>query len=315
MGHGTLKLNFFPVRFTEASLPFVLRDKAPEDSLLATERGWVKVPSDASSRHPLPASQRLPLTTALAVGSRDPTHDYRTEMVPWAEAPPSAVKSLITRGLADELAKKNLDIEIDPVGFHCFERLPLQIPQGAPVTLNKGVHFKVDHIVAAGIRTYGFFVAPATRLNITPDIAQDEVLGRAAQGERVEYEFEGHVFRGTLQSIDGSSAFVLGDNQEYPVAANSIRVIPTAGTISRYFELKGRPEAARAVRLAPQISQHRLLPNGQRNRSWLRDQFQSAISWLVSHSDYSRLLFRWPHSDIEVALDTRPLSVGEGFLP
>lgn len=232
----------------------------------------------------------------------------------WTEAPPSGIRALILRGLADELATKNLDIDVDPVGFHCFERSSLPIPQGAPVTLNKGVHFKVDHLVAAGVRIYGFYVSPATHLNITPDMSQDVLLARAAQGERVEYEIDGQVFRGTLQSIDRETAFVLGESGERRLPAGSVRVIPTGGTISRYFELKGRPDAARAVRLAPQIALHRLMPSGQRNRSWLRDQFQFCINWLVSHSDYGRLLFRWPHSDIEVALDTRPLSVDEAFL-
>lgn len=78
MGHGTLKLNFFAVRFPDVQLPVVFRQKASDEALLPTECGWVDAPADQPGRQ---SSLKPRITTAVSVGPSNPAYQYQTKTV------------------------------------------------------------------------------------------------------------------------------------------------------------------------------------------------------------------------------------------
>ncbi len=316
-----LRLNFFSVWLPEDELPLPLLVRRRSDGVKLEyfERELTLTPLQIELAAS-PTAQTVSATTPLAVavgpfneGFRQDA--YRVESHRVREILPSIVKRLVSSGLERALAGHGLKIEPDPMGFSCFDpSLTPDSPMPEAVTLRKGAQFRMDHLVVRGRRIYGFFISPVTRLYFKEQLTEDEVLGRALQGERVDAILDGRVQSADLLSIDFSAkkAKVVFELQEHEIPLDLVHARATTRAIGRYFDLIGKSADARLVRLAPQIANYRLLSNGQRNRRWLAQQYEFVSSWLLAKSESGRLKFQWPESSIELYVHTDALRITGG---
>jgi hypothetical protein len=315
-----LRLNFFAVWLPEDEqpLPLWVRPRSAGAKLESFEQELILTPPQSERAAPATVGTPSPLSLSVAVGPFDGEFRqdaYRVEPHKVREILPSIVKRLVSSGLEQALAEKGLHIESDPMGFACFDpNLTPDSPMPEAVTLRKGAQFRRDHLVVRGRRIYGFFISPVTRLFFQKLLTEDEALGRAIEGERVDATLDGRVQSADLLSIDfaAKQARVVFELQEYQIPLERVHARATTRAVGRYFELIGRSADARLVRLAPQIANYRLLPSGQRNRRWLAQQYEFVSSWLVGKSESGRLQFQWPQSSTELYVQTEALRITGG---
>jgi hypothetical protein len=216
-------------------------------------------------------------------------------------------------GLATALTKAGRIVERDKLAIDCYrpdEVLSQKVPQF--VVLRRGVEMRPDHFTHTGEKLFGFFVSTRARLRFRIGL-DDALLADAALGQVVHTRGTGGLVSGILTAVDAAKATAALEIEENKsmVPIGEVEVPASPLIVGRYCRSLKQPVLARQIHRAAQEANYRLLPNGQRNPRWIAARMDQARSWLISASQYERLSFRWPNSDRELYLQTKPLEMYE----
>jgi hypothetical protein len=290
-----LQLNFFGVSFGDGGLPFLVRSAPAGEKLAVEERLWDRTVAAGEPRKAVYVADRPPVTGRYSEELHNPT-----------DGPPGVVKLILEAGLRAHFLQAGYFVEHSGLGFFCAPETSPAAEVPSFLVFRRGLDIRVDHVTVRGQRLFGFFVSLRSRLRFNVG-ADDQLVGQAAMGQEVFLMTEEGVRAAvTLVERNHGVATVIdegGARSEVPLA--SIRVPASPLILARYCDAIGRPELRHQVWLLGQTRTFRLLPNGQRNRKWLRDQMDQISRDLLAGSQYGKLAFSWPHSTIPLSLDVR----------